>query len=164
MTVSQASLTQGGIHLDKGQGKSFWLLTDLFTFKVVGADTNGAFTVAEVAAGPEMGPPPHIHRDCDESFYVLEGTFDFSLAGQAFSAGAGSFVHLPRGVVHTHRAGGGAAAKALVIQSPAGVERDIEEAGKPAAVVTARPAPPPMSELERIVAIAQKHRIDVPPI
>ena len=162
--MSQPSLRQGGVHLDKGQGKSFWLLTDLFTFKVVGGDTNGAFTVAEVTAGPELGPPPHIHRDSDESFYILEGTFDFSLAGQAFSAGAGSFVHLPRGVVHTHRAGGGAAAKALVIQSPAGVERFIEEAGKPATDVTARPAPPPMAELERIVAIAQKHRIDVPPM
>ena len=78
--MSQPSLTQGGIHLGTGAGTSFWLLTDLFTFKVTGADTNGAYSVAEVTAGPEMGPPPHIHRDCDESFYVLEGTFDFSLA------------------------------------------------------------------------------------
>jgi len=160
--VSQPSLTQGGVHLGKGQGSSFWLLSDLFTFKVTGADTGGAFSVAEVNAGPELGPPPHIHRDCDESFYILEGTFDFSLAGRAFSAGGGEFVHLPKGVVHTHRAGGGASARALVIQSPAGVERFIEEAGKPATDLSARPAPPELSELQRIVAIAQKHRIDVP--
>jgi quercetin dioxygenase-like cupin family protein len=50
---------------------------------VLGDDTNGAFSVAEVDAGPELGPPPHIHRHADESFYILEGTFDFSLAGQA---------------------------------------------------------------------------------
>src|SRR5205814_10309474 len=56
--------------------------------------------------GPELGPPPHIHRHHDESFYVLDGTFEFSLAGRAFTAGPGSFVHLPKGVVHTHRAGG----------------------------------------------------------
>ena len=127
--MSQPPLTQGGIHLARGEGKSFWLLTDLHTFKIVGDDTNGALTVAELTAGPEVGPPPHIHRNSDENFYILEGTFDFSLAGQAFTAGVGAFVHLPKGVVHTHRAGGGASARALVMQSPAGVERFIEEAG-----------------------------------
>lgn len=162
--MSQPSLAEGGVKLGRGEGQSFWLLTDLFTFKVVGRDTNGAFTVAEVSAGPELGPPPHIHRNSDESFYILEGTFDFSLAGQAFTAGAGAFVHLPRGMVHTHRAGGGASARALVIQSPAGVERFIEEAGNVATDPTVRPAPPELSELERILAIAKKHGIDVPPI
>ena len=82
--MSQPPLTQGGIHLGRGEGKSFWLLTDLHTFKIVGDDTNGALTVAELTAGPELGPPPHIHRNSDETFYILEGTFDFSLAGQAF--------------------------------------------------------------------------------
>jgi quercetin dioxygenase-like cupin family protein len=161
--VSQSSLAQGGVQLGKGEGKSFWLLTDLFTFKLVGEETNGAFSVAELAARPELGPPPHIHRHSDESFYILEGSFDFSLGGTAFSAGAGAFVHLPKGVVHTHRAGGGAAARALVIQSPAGVERFIEEAGKPATDAT-RLVPPEPLAFERIVAIAQKHGIDVPPI
>jgi quercetin dioxygenase-like cupin family protein len=162
--VTGTSLPQGGIRRDRGEGTSFWLLTDLFTFKVTGDQTGGAFSVAEVDAGPELGPPPHVHRDADESFYILEGRFDFSLAGEAFSAGPGAFVHLPKGVVHTHRAGAGAAAKALVIQSPAGVERFIEEAGTPATNRSTRPAPPGMAELGRIVAIAQRHNIEVPPI
>jgi quercetin dioxygenase-like cupin family protein len=144
-------------------GKSFWLLTDLFDFKVVGADSHGSLAIAEVTAGPEMGPPPHIHRDNDECFYVIDGTWDFSLNGRAFSSGPGSFVHLPRGVVHTHRAGGGRSARALVIQSPAGVEHFIAEAGAPATDRSVRPAPPEPSALQRIVAIAAKHGIDVPP-
>jgi quercetin dioxygenase-like cupin family protein len=158
--VSQ--LTHGGLNLGKGQGKSFWLLTDLHTFKIVGDDTDGALAVAELTAGPELGPPPHIHHNADENFYILEGTFDFSLAGQAFSAGVGAFVHLPKGVVHTHRAGGGTSARALVMQSPAGVERFIEAAGTPATDPSVRPAPPDMSALERIVAIAHEHGIEVP--
>jgi len=162
--VSHPPLTQGGVHLGRGEGKSFWLLTDLHTFKVVGDETNGAFTVAELTAGPELAPPPHIHRNSSESFYILEGIFDFSLAGQAFTAGAGAFVYLPKGVVHTHRAGGGASARALVIQSPAGVERFIEEAGRPTTDPSVRPAPPELPELERVVAIARKHGIEVPPI
>jgi len=156
-------LAGGGVHRRSGEGKSFWLITDLHTFKIVGDDTNGAFTVAELIGDPELGPPPHVHRNHDESFYILEGTFDFSLAGRPFTARAGDFVHLPRGVVHSHRAAGGAAAKALVIQAPAGVERFIEEAGKPATDPSRRPAPPEPSEFGRIVAIAQKHGIDVPP-
>lgn len=160
--MSQSALATGGVHLGKGEGKAFWLLTDLHTFKLVGADTHGAMTVAELAAGPELGPPPHFHRHNDESFYILEGMFEFSLAGQPFTAGPGAFVHLPKGVVHTHRAGGGAPAKALVIQTPAGVEHFIEEAGTPAADPSVRPAPPAMPDLQKIVAIAQKHDIQVP--
>ena len=78
------------------------LLTILFTFKATAAETNDALAIAELDADPAVGPPPHIHRDADESFYILEGTFDFSLDGRPFSAGTGSFVLLPRGIVHTH--------------------------------------------------------------
>jgi quercetin dioxygenase-like cupin family protein len=150
------------MHVGKDEGKSFWLLMDRHTFKAVGDVTNGAFTVAELVASPEMGPPPHIHRLADESFYILEGTFDFSLAGKAFSAGVGEFVHLPKGVVHTHSAGGGAPAKALVMQSPSGVEKFIAEAGKPVTDPSKRPAPPEMADFQKIVATAQKYGIDVP--
>jgi quercetin dioxygenase-like cupin family protein len=161
------SQTRGAVHLGNGAGKAMWLLTDLHTLKLVGADTNGAFTVSELSAGPDFAPPPHIHHREDECFYVLEGTFDFSLAGQAFSAGAGSFVHLPKDIVHTHRAGGGRAAKALVVHSPAGIELFLEEATTPATDVSTRPAVPPPAVLEamlpQIIAVAAKYGIEVPP-
>ena len=150
------------MHKGQGEGTSYWLLRDRHTFKAVGDDTGGRFVAAELSADAELGPPPHIHRNADESFYILEGTFDFSLAGQQFSAGPGAFVYLPKGVVHTHKAGGGKPARAIVIQSPAGVEKFIAEAGKPVTDPSARPAPPELPELQKIVAIAQKHGIDVP--
>ena len=151
-----------GVQLDRGAGTAYWLLTSLFTFKVTGAETNGALSVSELEADPALGPPPHIHRHADESFYILEGTFDFSLDGRQFSAGPGAFVHLPRGVVHTHSAGGGKLARALVIQSPAGVENFIAEAGSVATDRSRRPAPPDDAALAKIVAIAAAHGIDVP--
>jgi hypothetical protein len=49
-----------------------------------------------------------------------------------------------------------------MIQSPAGVERFIEEAGKPVTDPSVRPGPPDLSELQKIVAIAQKYGIEVP--
>ena len=150
------------MHIGQGEGTSYWLLRDRHTFKVVGNDTGERFVVAELVADAELAPPPHIHRNADESFYILEGMFEFSLSGQGFTAGPGAFVYLPKGVVHTHKAGGGKPARAIVMQSPAGVEKFIAEAGKPVTDPSARPAPPGMPELQRIVAIAQKHGIDVP--
>jgi len=151
------------VHISPQAGKSFWLTTDRFTFKLVGADTHGAFTLVESIARPEFGPPPHIHHRQDECFCILDGTFEFSLDGRTFSAGAGSVVHLPKGHVHTHRAAGSVPAKALVFYTPAGLEHFIEEAGTPVTDAAATPAPPAMPELERIVAIASRHGIEVPP-
>ena len=81
-----------------GEGKSLWLATDLYTFKVVGEDTNGAFSLSELTAHPQFGPPPHIHHREDESYYVLEGEFEFLDEGRTFTAGAGSSSTCPRAV------------------------------------------------------------------
>ncbi len=146
-----------------GGGKSLWLTTDLYTFKAVGEDTNGAFALSELTAQPEFGPPPHIHHREDESYYVLEGEFEFLDNGRTFAAGAGSFVYLPKGRLHMHRATGNRPARALVLVTPAGVEKFIEEAGEPAIEGSSPPPPPELPEVERIVATAQKYGIEVPP-
>ena len=145
------------------QGKSFWLITDRHTFKLVSADTGGAFTLIETVADPAAAPPPHIHHRQDETFYVLEGAVEFSLDGRTFTAGGGSVVHLPKGRLHSHRAAGNGKAKVLALYTPAGLEHFIEEAGTPVTDPAATPPPPAMPELEKIVAIAGKHGIEVPP-
>jgi quercetin dioxygenase-like cupin family protein len=151
------------VQISPNAGKSFWLTTDRHTLKLVSADTNGAFTLIETTARPEFAPPPHIHHRQDEYFYILEGSFEFSCEGRTFTAGAGSVVHLPKGRVHTHRAAGSAPARALALYTPAGLEQFIEEAGTPVVDHTATPAPPAMPDLEKIVAIASKYGIEVPP-
>src|SRR5205814_9696343 len=144
-------------------GKSFWLATDRFTFKLVDADTNGLFTLAEAVARPEFGPPPHIHHRQDECFQILDGTFEFMLDGRTFTAGSGSVVFLPKGRLHMHRAVGNGPARALVIYTPAGLERFIEHAGTAVADPAATPAPPSMPRLTKLVGIAARHGIEVPP-
>ena len=50
--------------------------------------------------GPEgSGPPPHSHP-WDESFYVLEGSVDFTVAGKTVHCERGTLVHIPAGTVH----------------------------------------------------------------
>jgi quercetin dioxygenase-like cupin family protein len=125
------------------------------------AQTQGALLVAELTARPEFAPPPHIHQHEDESYYVLNGEFEFMSGGRLFRAGTGSFGHLPRGELHLHRAVAGAA-KALVLVTPAGVEKFIAEAGNAAADPSAVPAVPDMPAVERILSIARNYGIEVP--
>lgn len=161
--MQESNTHRSATHVPPGEGRSYWLATDLLTFKVVGEDTGGAFALAELTARPEFGPPPHVHHREDESYYVLEGELEFMDDGRTFTAGAGSFVHLPKGRLHVHRAAGGAPARALVLVTPAGVEKFIQEAGEPATDRSAVPPVPGMEEIGRIVEIARKYGIEVPP-
>lgn len=154
---------QNTVYVPASERRSFWLATDLHTFMAVGEDTGGAFALSELTAHTQFGPPPHIHRREDESYYVLEGEFEFVYDGGAFKAGPGDFVRLPRGRLHVHRNAGTVPARALVLVTPAGVESFIEEVGEPAQDTSSVPAPPEMPELLRIVEIAQKYGIEVPP-
>jgi mannose-6-phosphate isomerase-like protein (cupin superfamily) len=66
------------------------------------ADTENALSLIETrepSAG--VGPPLHIHRDCAEAFYVIEGEYRFHLNGQDFVCAAGSYVYVPVGMTHT---------------------------------------------------------------
>jgi quercetin dioxygenase-like cupin family protein len=46
------------------------------------------------------GPRPHIHRDHEEAFYVLEGELTVRVGTRTITAPAGSFVMVPRDVTH----------------------------------------------------------------
>lgn len=50
------------------------------------------------------GPPPHSHN-WDESFYVFEGTVEFTCAGKTETCVPGTLVHVPAGTVHSFRYG-----------------------------------------------------------
>ena len=65
-------------------------------------DTENAFSLIETrepAAG--VGPPLHIHRECAEAFYVIEGEYRFHLDGRDFVCAAGSYIYVPVGMTHT---------------------------------------------------------------
>lgn len=153
----------GVIHLPPGAGRTYWLGLDLHVLKAVGEDTGGSFSLFEVTAAPQSGPPPHIHHREDETYYVLEGEFEFLYIDQTFTAGPGSVVYLPRGRLHMHRNALDTPSRAVVLNTPSGIEKLIEEAGEPATDLSSPPPPPDQAALERIVMIAQKYGVEVPP-
>jgi quercetin dioxygenase-like cupin family protein len=78
--------------------------------RLAGAEqTDGAFAVGEFSGAEGPWTVPHVHRDTEESFYVLDGVFTFTLGSDELQAEPGSFVRVPRGMRHELRAapGGG---------------------------------------------------------
>ena len=161
------SPTLSGPPTDAGacpEGKGLWVLGESVTIKLTAADTAGNFTVAEVKSWPGGGPPPHLHRDQDEMFYVLEGEYEFLLGSDWQLRRAGDLVFVPRGQVHTFRNGGTGTARLLDVHTPGGFEAFFEELGVPAADRVSRPpapnAPPDMAVM---TAIFDRHGMDLPP-
>ena len=148
------------ITLRPGEGKSYWLLGDLYTFKATGDDTGGAFAMVEAQVQPQNGPPPHMHRREDETFYVLEGEFSFLHGDAAFSAGPGSFIYIPKGTLHTYKNVSGAIGRLVFLLTPAGFEKFFEEVGGPAKDKT---TPPPFdpATVEKLLKLAPKYHLEV---
>ena len=145
-----------------GEGKKLWVTDELVTFKASGEDTGGAYSLADSMVPPQGGPPPHIHHREDEAFWVLEGELEISVGGNRFRAGAGSFVHLPRGVLDSYQNVGTAPARFLTLMVPAGLEKFFEEVGKPGKDLS---SPPPFEEedIDRLLAVAPKYGVEIPP-
>lgn len=134
-----------------------WLLGDLLTFKFAGA----SLSLTEITVFAENGPPPHIHLAADESFWVFEGEFSVLLGAQTITAGPGSFVHVPRGTLHTYSKTSREPGKMIVMLTPGGFENFSREVGEPA---TQRTTPPPIDPgiIEKVIDLAPKYQLRVP--
>ena len=149
------------ILLNRGEGNSYWVLGDLYTFKVTGTQTNGAFTVMDQVIQPQNGPPPHIHHREDEAFYVLEGRFSFLFGDKTDVFEAGSFVYIPKGTVHTFKNIDAQQGRLLVTVTPAGLEEFFYAIGTPATDLTNPPAFDP-GVIEKIMKLAKDYHMEIP--
>lgn len=124
--------------------------------KVRDADTSGAYSVHDnmIPAG-SPGPRPHIHRNHDEAFYVLEGELTVRVGPRTFTAPTGSFVMVPRGVVHQPSNPGTQPTRVLLIFSPAGMDRFFEEADEGRMPLQAVPTDPVV--LDKLTAFTEKY-------
>ena len=84
-------------------------------------DSSGEVFESMVWFDPRMpGPPPHLHPDSEESFEVIEGSFDVFKDGQWTTLRAGATATVPPGVPHTFRNGADETTKVLIRIRPAG--------------------------------------------
>ncbi len=93
------------IVLKPGEGRAIELGSFEMVVKAAGADSGGAFALLEAAEPPNFGPPMHIHHDCAEAFYVLDGEYRIFVEGEEHRCPAGSFVLIPSGLRHGFKVG-----------------------------------------------------------
>jgi mannose-6-phosphate isomerase-like protein (cupin superfamily) len=91
--------------LGPGEGRVIDLGDFSMSVKASEAETAGIVSVLEATEPPGFGPPLHVHHDCAEAFYVLEGEYIISLDGREVTCPAGSFIFIPQGVQHGFRVG-----------------------------------------------------------
>jgi quercetin dioxygenase-like cupin family protein len=166
--VERGKLGKGVAYVSPGEGtRSLWVLDELLTYKVPSHQTGGAYSLFEATSHPGSGPPPHIHHREDESFYVLEGEYEFLIDGHTKKAGTGSLLCVPKGVLHAHRIVGDGPGKMLLIQTPGGLyEHFFEKAGRPANHNDDDPPffeERPETERRRIAEVAAEHGTEIPP-
>jgi mannose-6-phosphate isomerase-like protein (cupin superfamily) len=120
-----------------GEGEQLPLIGNL---RLSDAQTGRGFEVIEYT-GPAT-PPPHVHRDHDEVFYIIEGGLSFVLGKEPVEAREGALVFVPRGTRHGFTVEAGS--KALLFIIPGGLGGFFRElgaglaAGKPSAEIRAR--------------------------
>lgn len=109
-----------------GEGRAIDLGNFAMSVKVAGAETGGGFALLEAAEPANFGPPMHIHHNCGEAFYVLEGEYRFFVEATEYVCPAGSFVYVPAGLRHGFRVGDMPSRK-LNLYSPAAMVGYFDE-------------------------------------
>ena len=151
--------TARGYALDKNEGQAIWTMGERMTLKATKALTGNAFTVLEDLVAPGGEPPPHFHENEDEAYYVLEGEMKVTVADETFHAKAGSFVFLPRHIVHYWQVVGAGPVRFLTFFAPGGVEDFFLELSQPARAPTPPPPPAGPPDIARIVETAGRYGI-----
>jgi mannose-6-phosphate isomerase-like protein (cupin superfamily) len=118
--------------------------------KLTGTQSDGELTIVEAVILPDNGPPLHVHAREHESYFVLEGTFEFVCGDDVVRGGPGTFVHAPRGIPHRYANIGAAPGRLLFSFTPSGIESFFFELGKPQEMT-----------VERMLALAAAHGITI---
>ena len=142
-------------------GRVFSVVGDRYHFLVTGAESGGAFAMMEFLVPPQHGPPPHVHHREDEVFYVIEGEFTFTVAGQTIHATAGRTLYGRRNLPHTFKNTGDKAGRMIVVVTPAGLEKFFAEIGTPLASPQAAPVEPTPADFQRLLAVAPRYGLEI---
>ena len=89
---------------------------------IAATQTGGTCSVVSAELKPGEGPPPHLHRDVDEYFLVMEGTISLVVEGKESTVTAGSLILTPRGTTHSFKNVGASTARLLEWTVPGGSE------------------------------------------
>lgn len=144
--------------LAKDEGKAIWFANALMVIKADSKTTDGRFTFIDQRVPADYAVPRHIHHEEDEAWYLLEGHATFYCGDEQFTAGAGSWVFLPKDVPHAFKAGS-SGARLITMTAPSGFADFVEELGEPATELVVPPQGP--IDTARLAEIAAKYGVEI---
>ncbi len=128
------------------------------------ADTNGAYSLFETHTAPGQATQLYCQQYEDETFWVLEGLYTFTVSGEHLRLTTGSYLYVPRRTVHGWTNSGDGAARMLVLTMPGGIrERFVAEAGEPTVDRDASGGADTPTAFSRLLTITRKYGIDILP-
>lgn len=141
---------------------TYFLLGILLRFLSRGAESGQAYCLVEALVAPGAGPPLNRHAQDDEAFYVLDGSFEFQIAGEVTRAGPGTHLRVPPGAVHAFRNTGEAPGRLLILNAPGKVHVGFfTEAGEPMPPGTRDlPASSKPPDIPRLLEIGRRNGVE----
>jgi quercetin dioxygenase-like cupin family protein len=146
------------------EGECRWFLGTLAIVRMPPEASDGRFALIEFLLPRGASPPVHTHPQ-DESYLVMEGQLTLAAGDDRFELGPGGAAALPMGVPHTFRAESNTV-RALVLSTPAGLERMIRDASVPADAPILPPPGTPRPEPGELTRIFAAHGMEIvgPPL
>src|SRR5215472_5765216 len=88
--------------VDRGGGETLWAGPIRYRILEDGTHTGHRIGMLEVTLPPRTaGTPDHVHREHDETLFVVSGTPTFTSGDSTITAQPGTLVTLPRGTAHS---------------------------------------------------------------
>jgi mannose-6-phosphate isomerase-like protein (cupin superfamily) len=140
---------------EPADGRALNILGNLLLEKAGSNDLGGSAAVFVQTVVPGGGPPPHVHRETDEFFFVLDGEIDVWVGERYARLTSGMSVVLPRGVAHRFDNVTKLPARLLTLVTPGRGARFFEDIDR------ARPQLP--GDMGKLAAIVARHDIELLP-
>lgn len=138
---------------------AWYLSSNLYTTLAGGRETNNTFNAFDFQVTVGGGPLPHTHRNEWETFFILEGSVNFTIGVEdnppynflTSPVSAGTVVYGPQGPVHGFVNSTGAPARVFSFALPGGLDEFFHNSGVP---VTNYYAPIPPITIQEIIRTA----------
>ena len=111
--------------MDDTNAPAYWNVDILWQVKATGKQTNHALSMIEQVMPYSSGPPPHVHPDMEEMFYVMEGEMTICIAGTVYIFKPGTFGFVPRNTIHYFKVTSQENCRVLNFYTPSGFEESV---------------------------------------
>jgi mannose-6-phosphate isomerase-like protein (cupin superfamily) len=99
--------------------RPFTWLDATFHVMVSGKDNAGRSVIFDTLRPEKVGPPLHLHTDCDEWFFVRSGTFKFQVGTETMHLGPGDSLLVAQDTPHAFVKTSEGVARLIVMHQPA---------------------------------------------